>query len=114
MGESNPFKEVFVFACYMKQSFTFQDLSDNRRKILKYNKVNLSGSEHRLQCCRRNLLIARKAGQFAIPLGELKLKLKNRGSIENFCYHLQLNTHQGLSSPTIPLSAQSNMVRRYL
>jgi hypothetical protein len=33
--ESNPFKQVFVFACYMKQSFTFQDLSENRRKMLK-------------------------------------------------------------------------------
>jgi hypothetical protein len=42
-------------------------------------KVNLSESELRLQCCRRNLRIARKAVQFAIPLGELKFK--NGGSI---------------------------------
>ncbi len=46
------------------------------------NEVNLSESELRLQCCRRNLRIARKAVQVAIPLGELKSKLKNGGSIK--------------------------------
>jgi hypothetical protein len=29
---------VLAFACYMKQSCTFQDLSENRRKFLKMQK----------------------------------------------------------------------------
>jgi hypothetical protein len=41
----------------------------------------LSELEPRLQYCLRNLQIACKAVQIAIPLGELKLKLKNGGNI---------------------------------
>ena len=37
--------------------------------------------EPRLQYCLRNLRIACKAVQVAIPLRELKLKLKNGGNI---------------------------------
>jgi hypothetical protein len=58
----------------MKQSFTF---------LASLKTVNLYGSELRLQYCQRNLRIACKAAQVAIPLGEVKLyeKLKNGDNI---------------------------------
>jgi hypothetical protein len=66
----------------MKQSSTYKNLSKTEEKFRKYNnKVYLSELEHRLQYCLRNLRIARKAVQVAIPLRELKLKLKNGGNI---------------------------------
>jgi hypothetical protein len=42
----------------------------------------------KLQCCWRNPRIARKAVQVAIPLGDLKLKLKNGGCIKKSFNHL--------------------------
>jgi hypothetical protein len=48
--------------------------------------VYLSELEPRLQYCLRNLRIACKAVQIAIPLGELKLKLKNGGNISKSFY----------------------------
>jgi hypothetical protein len=68
---------------YMKRTSIFKNFSENRRKIQKIynNKVYLSELEPRLQYCLRNLRIACKAVQVAIPLGELKLKLKNGGNI---------------------------------
>jgi hypothetical protein len=67
----------------MKQTSIFENPSKNRRKIQKIcnDKVYLSKLEPRLQYCLRNLRIACKAVQVAIPLGELKLKLKNGGNI---------------------------------
>ncbi len=63
---------MFVCACHMKQSSTSENLSENR---IKYNnKGYLSELEHRLQYCLRNLRIACKAVQVAIPLRELKLE----------------------------------------
>jgi hypothetical protein len=82
----------------MKQSFTFQDLFENRRKMMKMQKESyssLSGSDLRLQCCLRNLRIACKAVQVAIPLGELELKQKNRGNIlTNLFIICEPYTHQ--------------------
>jgi hypothetical protein len=66
----------------MKKPFTFQDLFENRRKVLKILKESkFIWIRAQLQCCRWNPRIARKAVQVAIPLGELKLKLKNGGCI---------------------------------
>jgi hypothetical protein len=67
----------------MKQTSTSKNLSVNRRKIQKIynNKVYLSELEPGLQYCLRNLRIACKVVQVAIPLGELKLKSKNDGNI---------------------------------
>ena len=66
---------MIACACYMKQSSTFKNLSENRRKILKIQKENvIVWIELRLQYCRRNLRIACKAVQVAIPLGQLKLE----------------------------------------
>jgi hypothetical protein len=38
---SNNVTQVFECACYMKQSFTFKDLSENRIKILKIQKESV-------------------------------------------------------------------------
>jgi hypothetical protein len=67
----------------MKQTSTSKNLCVNRKKIQKIynNKVYLSELDPRKQYCLRNLRIACKAMQVAIPLGELKLKLKNGGNI---------------------------------
>jgi hypothetical protein len=67
----------------MKQTSIFKTLSEKRRKVknIYNNKVYVSELEPRLQYCLRNLQIACKAVQIAIPLGELKLKLKNGGNI---------------------------------
>ncbi len=35
---SNNVTYVFAIACYMEQSFTFQNLSENRKKIMKMQK----------------------------------------------------------------------------
>jgi hypothetical protein len=84
----------------MKQNSIFKNLSENRRKIQKIsnNKVYLSELEPRLQYCPRNLQIACKAVQVAIPLGELKLKYKNEGNILPYFTILDPYTHQGLSN----------------
>jgi hypothetical protein len=60
----------------MKQTSTSKNLSVNRKKIQKMydNKVYLPELEPRLQYCLRNLRIACKRVQVAIPLRELKLK----------------------------------------
>jgi hypothetical protein len=57
-----------------KRSFS---LTEYERFGLIFTKTRVYKFGHWLQCCRRNLRIARKAVQVAIPLGELKLKLKN-------------------------------------
>ncbi len=54
-------------------------ISENGRKIRKYNNtVYLSELDRSLQYCLRNLGIACKAVQVAMPLGELE---KNGGNI---------------------------------
>jgi hypothetical protein len=85
----------------MKQPLPFGISLKTEEKFRKCNKkVNLSGSELRLQCCRRNLRIACKAVQVAIPLGELKLKFKMEATFKNLFTICELYTHQGLSNHT--------------
>jgi hypothetical protein len=74
--------------------------------------VYLSKLELQLQCCLQNLRIACKAVQVAIPLGELKLQIKNGGNIKNLFTIYESYDHQR-ACPTIPLSGQSNLVRQY-
>jgi hypothetical protein len=73
----------------------------------------LSGSELRLQYCLRNLRIACKAVLVAIPLGQLKLEFKKCRQHLKICLP-STNLLLTNAYPTIPLSAQSNLVRRYL
>jgi hypothetical protein len=73
----------------------------------------LCGLELRLQYCLRNLRIACKAVQVAMPLGHLKLEFKKcRQHLKIFLPSMNLIPTKAY--PTIPLSAQSNLVRRYL
>jgi hypothetical protein len=67
----------------MKQHLSLRISLKTEEKFRKIynNEVYLSELELRLKYCMRNLRTACKAVQIAIPLGELKLKLKNRGNI---------------------------------
>jgi hypothetical protein len=101
----------------MKQTSTSKNLSVNRSKNQEKlnNSAYLPELEPRLQYCLRNLRIACKAVQVAIPLGELKLKekkieatLKNLFTIYDPCTHQGLSNHSTLSTilsgATVPLS----------
>jgi hypothetical protein len=60
----------------------------------------LSGLELRLQYCLRNLRIASKAVQVAIPLGQFKSEKKMQATFKNLFTIYEPYTHQGLSNHT--------------
>ncbi len=92
-----------VFACALHETSLYLSLKI-KEKLWKYRKkMFLSGLELRLQNCLRNLRIACKAVQVAMPLGQLKLEKLNLFTIyEPF-------THQWLR-PIQSYHFQSNLI----
>jgi hypothetical protein len=100
----------------MRQSFTYQDLSENRRKNLKMQKesafVWFTALAAILPVESKNCMQSSAGCKLAIQLGEQQLNLKMKATFKIFLPIA--NPILTKACPTISLSAQSNLVRLYL